>query len=148
MTAARHTPRTAELPVRLVPITPAHQRRATILDRLITIGCDLIALSTKAREAYEASRQPDARCDAAVEAIDVLAFRIAQLADTTGDPLTFSLAAQIRQHCQAYRVHDRHEDGFVAQAGEAVDRIVGIVRGVNRWLTGELAKRRPAGARG
>jgi hypothetical protein len=116
--------------------------RLKLFGALVVVGTELIALGAQAACALVASREPDASADRHVEQIDRLALRIARTASLAGDEQTVRYALAIRRHCHGYRTDDAAEDGWIGRALGALQTIVRIVRGMNRSLERELARRR------
>lgn len=112
------------------------------MDAIVEALCEALAHGATALRSLVESRVHDARADAHVDQIDRLAARMAAEATVLGDTVTFRRALRIRQHCVGYRRADNDgEDRHVEAARTAVEKLCSIVRGVNRSLTRELAKR-------
>lgn len=139
-TSESSTTRAVPLP-HIVSVPP--QRRVRLLDRVVTVGCELVALGLEAAASLVESRVPDRAADRHVEMVDALAARLAMLAHhhVLDDETAMTIAVQIRQHAAGYRVEDAREDGLVVAAHGLVGRIVAICRALNVRLTKEIAKR-------
>ena len=132
---ARSTPPRAPT---LVPIQPRQQRRLRFLDALVEAGCDVIAHGGRALRSLLESREPDAEADRHVIAVRRLAIRGADESAALHECPCWATFRAINEHALEAQRHDQ----------QAVEKLCAIVRGVNRALTRELAKRRPGGGRG
>lgn len=129
-------------PVQAAPKV-APTTRHKLFAGLIAAGCELIAVAATAAVALVASRESDALADAHVARIDRLAQRIAR--DAARGTLTperaMGYALLIRRNCDDYHRDDGQEDSWIEKAHAALQRLIGICRGMNRSLDRELAKR-------
>lgn len=135
MTAAARAPRAATV----TPIT-APIRRPRILNAIVLVGCDLLALGGEAVTAYARARHHDARHDQRLIRARALAGRGAQVAAVVGcgcDRRFASISAEVGEA----QLEDAAEDGWLAVCAVNVWKICGIVRGLNVSLERELGKR-------
>jgi len=119
----------------------AKRKRLTFLSALIDVGAEVVSLAMEAGGALLASRAPDALADKSILSVRALAGRGADNSQTIHDCPCWRTFASIDRHAALAQTHDAAEDGLIARAAVAAERIREIARGMNRALTRELAKR-------